>query len=31
MTQEEYSAMLAQAKEQFKEGVPLFGKDGAFH
>lgn len=31
MTQEEYSAMLAQAKEQFKNGTPLFGKDGAFH
>ncbi len=31
MTNEEYSAMLAQAKEQFKSGVPLFGRDGAFH
>lgn len=31
MTQEEYSKMLAKAKNQFKEGIPLFGKDGAFH
>ena len=31
MTQEEYSKMLATAKEQFKVGKPLFGKDGAFH
>ena len=23
--------MLAEAREQFKSGVPLFGKDGAFH
>ncbi|WP_455430424.1 IS256 family transposase [Prevotella scopos] len=23
--------MLSQAKEQFKQGTPLFGKDGAFH
>lgn len=31
MTQEEYSKMLAEAKDQFKSGKPLFGKDGAFH
>ena len=31
MTQEDYSKMLATAKEQFKVGKPLFGKDGAFH
>ena len=31
MTQEEYSKMLAEAREQFKSGKPLFGKDGAFH
>lgn len=31
MTQEKYSKMQAQTKNQFKEGVPLFGKDGAFH
>lgn len=31
MTQEEYSEMLAKAKDQFKNGVPLFGKEGAFH
>ena len=31
MTQEEYAAMLDQARSQFKEGKPLFGKDGAFH
>ncbi len=31
MTQEEYSKMLAAARDQFKSGVPLFGKDGAFH
>lgn len=31
MTQEEYSTMLAQAKDQFKNGTPLFGKGGAFH
>src|SRR5574344_2116207 len=31
MTQEEYSEMLSQAKDQFKSGKPLFGKDGAFH
>lgn len=31
MTQEEYTKMLATAKEQFKVGKPLFGKDGAFH
>lgn len=31
MTQEEYSKMLAAAKDQFKSGQPLFGKDGAFH
>ena len=31
MTQDEYAEMLSQAKEQFKQGTPLFGKDGAFH
>ena len=31
MTQEEYNSMLASAREQFKQGTPLFGKDGAFH
>lgn len=31
MTQEEYAKMLAAAKDQFKSGQPLFGKDGAFH
>jgi len=31
MTEEEYSKMLAEARDQFKSGVPLFGKDGAFH
>ena len=31
MTQEEYSEMLSQAKDQFKRGTSLFGKDGAFH
>ena len=31
MTQEEYNSMLASAREQFKQGTPLFGKEGAFH
>ena len=31
MTQEEYNEMLAAARDQFKKGTPLFGKDGAFH
>lgn len=31
MTQEEYAKMLAVAKDQFKSGRPLFGKDGASH
>jgi len=31
MTQEEYAEMLSQAKNQFKSGTALFGKDGAFH
>jgi len=31
MTQEEYIEMLSQAKDQFKSGTALFGKDGAFH
>lgn len=31
MTQEEYTQMLADAREQFKKGTPLFGKEGAFH
>ena len=28
MTQEEYNSMLASAREQFKQGSPLFGKKG---
>ncbi|ERJ78847.1 hypothetical protein HMPREF0653_00760 [Prevotella disiens JCM 6334 = ATCC 29426] len=31
MTQEEYKEMLAMGKAQFKEGKPLFGKNGSFH
>lgn len=31
MTHEEYQEMMAKAKDQFKKGTPLFGKDGAFH
>lgn len=31
MTQDEYKEMLSMAKDQFKSGKPLFGKDGAFH
>lgn len=31
MTETEYKNMLATATEQFKTGVPLFGKNGAFH
>lgn len=31
MAEEEYSEMLSQAKNQFKNGTPLFGKEGAFH
>ena len=31
MTQDEYNQMLAEARDQFKNGTPLFGKDGAFH
>ena len=31
MTNEEYSEMMAKAREQLKSGTPLFGKDGAFH
>jgi len=31
MTHEEYSQILAEARDQFKKGTPLFGKDGAFH
>lgn len=31
MTREDYAEMLSQAKDQFKKGTPLFGKDGAFH
>ena len=31
MTQEEYNSMLVSAREQFKQGTPLFGKEGAFH
>lgn len=31
MTQDEYAEMLSQVKERFKQGTPLFGKDGAFH
>ncbi len=30
MTQEEYSEMLSQAKDQFKSGTALFGKDAEF-
>ena len=29
MTQEEYNSMQASAREQFKQGTPLFGKEGA--
>lgn len=28
MTQEEYNSMLASAREQFKQGTPLFCKEG---
>ena len=31
MAQEEYAEMLSQAKDQFKSGTALFGKDGVFH
>lgn len=31
MTQDEYKEMPAEARDQFKNGTPLFGKDGAFH
>jgi len=31
MTQEEYAKMLAAAKDHFKLGHPLFGKESAFH
>ena len=31
MTQEEYNSMLASDREQFKQGTPLFCKEGAFH
>ncbi len=31
MTQEEYSEMLASARDQLKVGKPLSGKEGAFH
>ena len=31
MTQEEYNSMLVSAREQFKQGTPLFCKEGAFH
>lgn len=31
MTDEEIDAMMAKAKEQFRNGEPLFGKNGAFH
>ena len=31
MTQEGYAEMLSQAKNQFKSGTALFGKDGTFH
>ena len=30
MTQEEYAEMLSQAKDQFKSGTVLFGKDGLY-
>ncbi len=31
MTQDEYKEMLAEARDQLKNSIPLFGKDGAFH
>ncbi len=31
MTEEETKAMMAKAKDQFRKGEPLFGKNGAFH
>lgn len=31
MTNEELDSVMAKAKEQFKKGEPLFGKNGAFH
>lgn len=31
MTNEELNSVMAKAKEQFKKGEPLFGKNGAFH
>lgn len=31
MTDDEYKKMLKEAAKQFKEGIPLFGKEGVFH
>ena len=31
MTNEELNSVMTKAKEQFKKGKPLFGKNGAFH
>jgi len=31
MTNEELNSVMAKAKEQFRKGEPLFGKNGAFH
>ena len=31
MTNEELDSVMAKAKEQFRKGEPLFGKNGAFH
>ena len=31
MTNDELESVMAKAKEQFKKGEPLFGKNGAFH
>ena len=31
MTNEELDSVMTKAKEQFKKGEPLFGKNGAFH
>lgn len=31
MTNEELNSVMTKAKEQFKKGEPLFGKNGAFH
>ncbi|WP_406538403.1 hypothetical protein [Fibrobacter sp.] len=31
MTNEELNSVMTKAKEQFRKGEPLFGKNGAFH